>query len=117
MTPAARRSRNGAGTGIPCGAAPARCRTGSRRARGAGSVWDALRRIGYRGRRDEVCAAVLAAADMAGINVEASIRSADGGEGCPARDSPGRGRSRERAVVLLVGRLAEEGRLDAIRPQ
>jgi len=81
------------------------------------TVWQLLARIGCRGWRDEVCAAVLTAADLAGIDVEAILFSLDGMGERPALDSPERGRLRERAVVLLVGRLAEEGRLDAIRPE
>ena len=80
-------------------------------------MWKLLREMGYRGRRDDVCAAVLAAADMAGIDVEAIIRSVDGSEKCPAWDSPEWTLLQGRAVCRLVEKLRAEGNLDAISPK
>jgi hypothetical protein len=95
----------------------ARCGTHRRERRDRMSVWELLREMGYRGRRDEVCAAVPTTADMAGIDVEAIIRSVDGSEKCPAWDSPEWTLLQGRAVCRLVEKLRAEGNLDAIRPQ
>ena len=106
----------GRGDGDPARRRAGAGRAASRRARGAG-VWRLLAGMGYRGPRDRICAAVLKAAVLAGIDVVRIQVSLDGMGEYPAWDSPERGRLQERAVVLLVGRLAEEERLDAIRPE
>jgi hypothetical protein len=91
-------------------------RAASRRTGGAG-VWRLLAGMGYRGPRDRVCAAVLKAADLAGIDVVRILVSLDGMGEYPAWDSPEWGRLREQAVCRLVEKLRAEGNLDAIRPE
>ena len=84
---------------------------GSRRTPGAGSAWETLRRIGYRGRRDEVCAAVLAAA---GENPSHDER---GFAPSKLADHPLRGREREMpgAGPAGAGAVAGAGRRPAGR--
>jgi hypothetical protein len=106
----------GRGDGDPARRRAGAGRAASRRARGAG-VWRLLAGMGYRGPRDRVCAAVLKAADLAGIDVVRILVSLDGMGEYPAWDSPEWGRLRERAVRRLVEKLGAEGNLDAIRPE